>query len=53
VADRGVEALPPQRPLQEAFPGRSYAIFEARGELGGTWDLARGAPGLERLSLSL
>jgi len=27
--------------LQERCPGRSYAIFEAREELGGTWDLFR------------
>ncbi len=27
--------------LQERCPGKSYAIFEARGELGGTWDLFR------------
>lgn len=27
--------------LQDRCPGRSYAIFEARGELGGTWDLFR------------
>ena len=27
--------------LQDRCPGRSYAILEARGELGGTWDLFR------------
>jgi monooxygenase len=27
--------------LQERCRGKSYAIFEARGELGGTWDLFR------------
>ena len=27
--------------LQERCPGRSYAILEAREELGGTWDLFR------------
>src|SRR6516164_10395864 len=27
--------------LQSAFPRKSYAILEARGELGGTWDLFR------------
>lgn len=27
--------------LQDRCPGKSYAIFEARGELGGTWDLFR------------
>jgi monooxygenase len=27
--------------LQERCPGRSYAILEARGDLGGTWDLFR------------
>ena len=27
--------------LQEAFPGKSYAILEARDAIGGTWDLFR------------
>src|ERR1700754_4468237 len=27
--------------LQEAFPGRTYAILEARDAIGGTWDLFR------------
>jgi len=27
--------------LQERCPGKSYALLEARGELGGTWDLFR------------
>jgi cation diffusion facilitator CzcD-associated flavoprotein CzcO len=27
--------------LQDRHPGRRYAILEARGELGGTWDLFR------------
>jgi monooxygenase len=27
--------------LQERCPGKGYAIFEARGDLGGTWDLFR------------
>jgi monooxygenase len=27
--------------LQDRCPGKSYAIFEARGDLGGTWDLFR------------
>jgi monooxygenase len=27
--------------LQDRLPGKSYAILEARGELGGTWDLFR------------
>jgi monooxygenase len=27
--------------LQERCPGRSYAILEGRGDLGGTWDLFR------------
>jgi cation diffusion facilitator CzcD-associated flavoprotein CzcO len=27
--------------LQDRCPGKSYAILEARGELGGTWDLFR------------
>src|SRR5688500_14611576 len=27
--------------LQEDLPGKSYAIFESRGAIGGTWDLFR------------
>ena len=27
--------------LQDRSPGKSYAILEARGDLGGTWDLFR------------
>src|SRR5205814_5072724 len=27
--------------IQSAFPGRSYAILEAREAIGGTWDLFR------------
>ena len=27
--------------LQQRFPGRSYAVLEARGAVGGTWDLFR------------
>jgi len=27
--------------LQDGHPGKSYAILEARGDLGGTWDLFR------------
>jgi monooxygenase len=27
--------------LQQRLPGKSYAILEARGDLGGTWDLFR------------
>ena len=27
--------------LQERCPGKTYAILEARGEVGGTWDLFR------------
>ncbi len=27
--------------LQDRCPGKSYAIFEARDDLGGTWDLFR------------
>src|SRR5665811_942723 len=30
-----------KRQLQERCPGKSYAILEARGDLGGTWDLFR------------
>ena len=27
--------------LQEAFPGKTYVILEAREAIGGTWDLFR------------
>jgi len=41
IVGAGLSGIGAAHHLQEAFPGRSYAIFEARQELGGTWDLFR------------
>jgi cation diffusion facilitator CzcD-associated flavoprotein CzcO len=41
IVGAGLSGIGAAHHLQEAFPGRSYAIFEARHELGGTWDLFR------------
>jgi monooxygenase len=41
IVGAGLSGIGAAHHLQEAFPGRSYAIFEARAELGGTWDLFR------------
>ncbi|HEU4737388.1 MAG TPA: NAD(P)/FAD-dependent oxidoreductase [Solirubrobacterales bacterium] len=41
IVGAGLSGVGAAHHLQEAFPGRSYAIFEAREELGGTWDLFR------------
>jgi monooxygenase len=41
VVGAGLSGIGAAHHLQEAFPGRSYAIFEAREDLGGTWDLFR------------
>jgi monooxygenase len=41
IVGAGLSGIGAAHHLQEAFPGRSYAIFEAREELGGTWDLFR------------
>ena len=41
IVGAGLSGIGSAHHLQEAFPWRSYAIFEARGELGGTWDLFR------------
>ena len=41
IVGAGLSGIGAAHHLQEAFPSRSYAIFEAREELGGTWDLFR------------
>jgi monooxygenase len=41
IVGAGLSGVGAAHHLQEAFPGRSYAIFEAREEIGGTWDLFR------------
>ena len=41
IVGAGLSGIGAAHHLQEAFPGRSYSIFEAREELGGTWDLFR------------
>ena len=41
IVGAGLSGIGAAHHLKEAFPGRSYAIFEAREELGGTWDLFR------------
>jgi cation diffusion facilitator CzcD-associated flavoprotein CzcO len=41
IVGAGLSGVGAAHHLQKAFPGRSYAIFEAREELGGTWDLFR------------
>lgn len=41
IVGAGLSGIGAAHHLQEAFPGKSYAIFEARDDLGGTWDLFR------------
>ncbi len=41
IVGAGLSGIGAAHHLQEAFPDRSYSIFEAREELGGTWDLFR------------
>ena len=41
IIGAGLSGIGAARHLQEAFPARSYAILEAREDLGGTWDLFR------------
>jgi monooxygenase len=41
IVGAGLSGIGSAYHLQERCPGKSYAIFEARGDLGGTWDLFR------------
>jgi monooxygenase len=41
VVGAGISGISAGWHLQDRCPGRSYAILEARGDLGGTWDLFR------------
>jgi monooxygenase len=41
IVGAGLSGIGAAHHLQERCPGRTYAIFEARGDLGGTWDLFR------------
>ncbi len=41
VVGAGLSGIGAAHHLQRSVPGKSYAIFEARDDLGGTWDLFR------------
>src|SRR3954452_20320136 len=41
IVGAGLSGVGAAHHLQEQCPGRSYAIFEAREAIGGTWDLFR------------
>ncbi len=41
IVGAGLSGIGAAYHLQERCPGKSYAIFEARGAIGGTWDLFR------------
>jgi monooxygenase len=41
IVGAGLSGIGAAHHLQERCPDRSYAIFEARADLGGTWDLFR------------
>ncbi len=41
IVGAGISGISAAYHLQERCPGKSYAIFEARADLGGTWDLFR------------
>jgi cation diffusion facilitator CzcD-associated flavoprotein CzcO len=41
IVGAGLSGIGAAYHLQERFPGRTYAILEARDDLGGTWDLFR------------
>src|SRR5215467_10703794 len=41
IIGAGISGIGAAHHLQERCPGKSYAILEAREEIGGTWDLFR------------
>jgi monooxygenase len=41
IVGAGLSGIGAAHHLEDRLPGKSYAILEARGELGGTWDLFR------------
>ncbi|TIC89040.1 NAD(P)/FAD-dependent oxidoreductase [Nocardioides sp. GY 10113] len=41
IVGAGLSGIDAAYHVSKAFPGRSYALLEARGALGGTWDLFR------------
>lgn len=41
IVGAGISGIGAAHHLQRTLPGKSYAIFEARADLGGTWDLFR------------
>ena len=41
VVGAGISGIDAGYHLETSLPGKSYAILEARGEIGGTWDLFR------------
>jgi cation diffusion facilitator CzcD-associated flavoprotein CzcO len=41
IVGAGLAGVGAAHHLQRSAPGKSYAIFEARAEIGGTWDLFR------------
>jgi monooxygenase len=41
IVGAGLSGIGAAHHLKEAHPGKSYAIFEARDAIGGTWDLFR------------
>jgi monooxygenase len=41
IVGAGLSGIGAAHHLQDAFPGKSYAVLEARDAIGGTWDLFR------------
>ena len=41
IVGAGLSGIDAAYRLQTKCPGKTYAIFEARGAIGGTWDLFR------------